>query len=137
LVEVNNMRNIRRSAGVSGLLVLASIVVFAGCNSPTAVEPTHQDPVFSTQEAPCPTVYQICTSIVDEIERVCPVEYPYKSWGDENSCHKTLLGRELDSYKDCLTGNQFNDVRDCVYEKLGIVSTGNIGKGPVPHEQSR
>ena len=131
------MRNIRRSAGVSGFLVLAAIVVIAGCNNPTTVEPTYQAPALSTQETACPTIEQICTSIVNEIETLCPEEYPYKSWGDENSCHKTLLGRMLDSYKDCLDGNQRSEIRACVWAELGLATQGRAGKGPVPNDEPR
>jgi hypothetical protein len=127
------MRNNRRSASISGLLVLASIVVIAGCNNPTAVEPRYQAPALSMQEDPCPTMDQICTAIADEIKAVCPSPYPYKSWGEENSCVKTTMGRLLDSYKYCLSGDQLSEVRDCVFEELGRVSVGS-GKGHIPHE---
>ena len=128
------MRNTRRSTGVSGLLLLVSIVVIADCNSsPTAVEPADHSPTLTTQEYPCPTLDQICKSIADEIESLCPRTYPYKSWGEQNSCVKTLLGRLLDSHKDCLSGDQLSEVRDCVFEEL-VLTSKRDGKDPVPHE---
>jgi hypothetical protein len=114
------MRNIRRSTGVSGLLVLTSIVLIAGCNSPTAVEPGYQAPALSTQETPYPTMDQICNSIANEIESLCPRVYPYRNWGEENSCVKTLMAQLLGSYKDCLSGDQLSEVRDCVFAHLAI-----------------
>jgi len=125
------MRNFHRSAGISGLLVLASIVMIAGCNNPTPVEPSYQAPTFSTQEDPCPTIEEICTSIVDQVESLCP--RPDRNWGQENSCRKALVAQLLDSHKDCLTGNQMSDVRDCVVEKLGLGNAGDR-KGPDPHQ---
>jgi hypothetical protein len=127
------MRNTRRSAGVVGLLVLASIVVIAGCNSPSDVEPSYQAPALSAQEAPCPTMALICNSITNEIESTCPRTFPPRNWGEENSCRKTLMAQLLDSYKDCLTGEQLSEVRDCVAAQLGLPNAGDQ-KGPDPHE---
>lgn len=123
------MRKVHRTAGA--LLVFASIVALAGCNgSPTAVDPDYSA-VLPVQETICPTIGQICNAICFEIESTCPA--PYRSWGDENSCQRTLLAQLLDSYKSCLTGNELSDVRDCVYEKLGTVNVPD-GKGPIPHQ---
>jgi hypothetical protein len=127
------MRNTRRSAGVVGLLVLASIVVIAGCNSPTDVEPSYQTPALSAQEAPCPTADLICNAITNEIESTCPRTFPPRNWGEENSCRRTLLAQLLDSYKDCLSGNQLSEVRDCVAVQLGLPNAGDQ-KNPAPQE---
>jgi hypothetical protein len=127
------MRNIRRSAGVTGLVVFAFIVVVAGCNSPTTVEPSSQVPALSVQEDPCPTVDQICTAVAEQISAQCPHPYPYRNWGQENSCVKTLMAHLLDSYKDCLSGDQLSEVRDCVCYELALDRQGDR-KGPAPHE---
>ncbi len=127
------MRNIRRIAIMSGLLVVASIVVIAGCNNPTSVEPSYQAPAVSTQETACPTTDQICGYIAGQIDRLCPRTYPYRNWGEENSCEMTLLAQLVDSYKDCLSGDQLSEVRDCVFQKLASRNpTGR--RGPTPQE---
>lgn len=127
------MRNNRRSAGVVGLLLLASIVVVAGCNSPTPVEPGYPAPALTAQEAPCPTMAQICNAITNDIESTCPRTFPPRNWGEENSCRKILMAQLLDSYKDCLSGNQLSEVRDCVSVQLGLPNTGDQ-KGPNPQQ---
>ncbi|UCG50939.1 MAG: hypothetical protein JSW58_12160, partial [Candidatus Latescibacterota bacterium] len=75
-----------------------------------------------------------CESIADEIESVCPRTFPYKNWGRENSCVKTTMGQLLDSYKDCLSGDQLSEVRNCVLAELGLSSEGRPDKDPLPHE---
>jgi hypothetical protein len=127
------MRNTRRSAVVSGILVLLSVVLIAGCNNPTTVEPSYQPSALSTQESACPTIDQICRSIANEIAQSCPLTDIYRNWGEENSCHKTLLAQLLDSYKDCLTGDQLSEVRDCVFENL-IMRLPRDGKGLDPFQ---
>jgi hypothetical protein len=127
------MRNTRRSAGLVGLFVLASIVVIASCNNPTDVEPSYQSPALAVQETPCPTFAQICNAITNEIESTCPRTFPPRNWGEENSCRVTLLAQLLDSYKDCLTGQQLSEVRDCVAAQLRLPNAGDQ-KGPDPHE---
>jgi hypothetical protein len=115
------MRNVfRRFAGVTGVLVLASVVVFGGCNNPTPVEPVDQTSIIYTEETPCPTLDLICNTIANEIESLCPRAFPYRNWGEENSCVKTLTAQLIDSYKDCLTGEQLSEVRDCVQHELAL-----------------
>jgi hypothetical protein len=126
------MRNTLRSAGAVAVFVLASFTV-SGCNNPADVEPGYQAPALSTQETPCPTMMEICTSITNEIEGTCPRTFPPRNWGEENSCRRTLLAQLLDSYKDCLTGNQLSDVRDCVAAQLGLPDAGDQ-KGADPHQ---
>jgi hypothetical protein len=123
------MQNIRRYAGVLGLFVFASIILIAGCNNPTPVEPVYPTAALATQESPCLTFDQICATISNQLENLCPRARAYKNWGDENSCVKTTIAQLLDSYKDCLSGEQLSDVRECVYQEL---SSRNIGdnKGP-------
>jgi len=128
------MRNFRLSAGVLGLLVIASIVVVAGCNSPSAVQSSDQAIPLFTQENACPSMDQICRSIANELNSLCPQIEPYKNWGEENSCAKTMIAQLLDSYKDCLSGDELSEVRDCVWETRPRSIQGRAGKDPAPYE---
>ena len=125
------MRNTRRSAAVF-VALLASLVI-AGCNNPTPVEPSYQAPALYTEETPCPTMDGICVSITNEIESTCPRTFPPKNWGEENSCRKTLMAQLLDSYKDCLSGDQLSEVRDCVASQLALPDAGD-NKEPDPYQ---
>jgi hypothetical protein len=126
------MRNIRSSAGVFGILALATIA-FSGCNNPTPVDTSYDSTTLYTEETLCPTIEEICTSIANDIESMCPRTIPPRNWGDENSCRKTLMAQLLDSYKDCLTGNQLSEVRDCVELELRMRTEGDY-KGPDPYQ---
>ena len=111
------MKYDHRSTAVLCIMLLTAASMILGCNSPSALESNAALP--AQQLAPvvnCPTLEDASIAIVAELDENCPRTRDYRHWGEENSCEKRTIGKMLDQYDGCFSGDEMKQLRIRIHE---------------------
>jgi len=128
------MKSARRVVGVFAVVAVISIVAVTGCNSPVSVAPVEQIAPTYGVSVDCPTIEQICRLIVQELDIQCPRTKDYRHWGELNSCEKSTIGKALEPYSECYTGEELKEIRDRVFEMRHSSTSGPTDDEPKPYQ---